>query len=745
MTRSSVRVFGQDLTILRGKAEEVKRVLSGIEGIEDPRVAAQSEEPTLEIEVDLEAAERYEIVPGDVRRAAATLLSGIQVGSLFDEQKVFDVVVWGTPEVRHDLSSVEDLSIDLPAGGQVRLGDVANVRIGSSPTVIRHVDVSRSIDVTASVSGRDLSAVADDVREGLRGVEFPMEYHATVVGDFAAGQAADREALGFAIGAAIAVLLLVQAAIGNWRLAALVFLMLPLSSGRRRGRRAARRRRHLDRFDRRVPRRPWPRCPPSDQPDPARAAPRASAKASRSATPSSCEAPGNASAPILTSFFTTALVFAPFAIAGRIPGLEIVQPMAAVILGGLVSTTLLTLFIVPALYRRFGAQSEPDLSVGVRRTDGGPDQARGFRAHDLIGGEEMLHRAPMDDRALDHRRFAAVGVCVGRGGRGGAPRAGDARADRGFGRVAPDVDRGGGRPARHRGRPGSRDRIGDDDPVRGGVLHGDRRHLDVHEPRAPHVRPRADRRRPHPRRRRVPLGRPDLRVWTSSRKALRSCTGPRPASKSDIEGTASAMMRWIVASSIRLRFIVVAMAAGMMVYGFTQLQNTPLDVFPEFAPPQVEIQTISLGLSSTDVESLVTVPLEEALNGVPGLETIRSRSVSDLSSIQLLFKPGTDLLEARQLVSERVRIVTPSLPTWAAPPVMMPPVSATRRVMHVGLSSDSVSLIEMSTTAYWKIRARLLRVPGVANVAIWANSCNRCTSRSSRSGSGSFMCRSTKS
>jgi len=179
------------------------------------------------------------------------------------------------------------------------------------------------------------------------------------------------------------------------------------------------------------------------------------------------------------------------------------------------------------------------------------------------------------------------------------------------------------------------------------------------------------------------------------------------------------MMRWIVASSIKLRFIVVAMAAGMMLYGATQLRSTPLDVFPEFAPPQVEIQTISLGLSSTDVESLVTVPLEEALNGVPGLETIRSRSVADLSSIQLLFKPGTDLLEARQLVSERVRIITPSLPTWAAPPVMMPPVSATRRVMHIGVTSDSVSMIEMSTTAYWKIRARLLRVPGVANVAIW--------------------------
>lgn len=179
------------------------------------------------------------------------------------------------------------------------------------------------------------------------------------------------------------------------------------------------------------------------------------------------------------------------------------------------------------------------------------------------------------------------------------------------------------------------------------------------------------------------------------------------------------MIRAIVAASIRFRFIVVAAAFGLMFLGASEVRRTPLDVFPEFAPPQVEIQTISLGLSSNDVEALVTVPLEEALKGVAGLDTIRSRSVADLSSIQLLFEPGTDLLEARQLVSERVRIIAPSLPTWAAPPVMMPPVSATRRVMHVGVSSDSVSLIDLSTTAYWKIRARLLRVPGVANVAIW--------------------------
>ena len=87
------------------------------------------------------------------------------------------------------------------------------------------------------------------------------------------------------------------------------------------------------------------------------------------------------------------------------------------------------------------------------------------------------------------------------------------------------------------------------------------------------------------------------------------------------------MMRWIVATSLRFRFVVVALAAIVMVIGFTQLRGVPVDVFPEFAPPKVEIQTISWGLNSAEVESLVTVPLEEALNGVPGLDVIRSKSV----------------------------------------------------------------------------------------------------------------------
>jgi CzcA family heavy metal efflux pump len=358
----TVRVFGQQLGVLRDKAEEVRGILSGIEGIDNPRVEIQPEEPTLEIMVDLEAAERYGIVPGDVRRAAAALLSGIQVGSLFDEQKVFEVVVWGTPQVRHDLASIESLAIDTPEGDQVRLADVADVRMTRFPTVIRHDAVSRTIDVTAGVSGRGLDAVSSDVEAALQNVEFPIEYHAELVEDFAEGQATDRQALWFTVAAAIAIFLLVQASIGNWRLAAVLFVMLPIglaggalaalldgrliSLGSVAGflavlgitaRHAVMQIRHMQQLERRE------------------GEPFGWNLVRRGAL--------ERLAPTLTSVLATAVAFAPLVIAGEIAGLEIVHPMAVVVLGGLVSSTLLTLFIVPALYLRFGSTSEPDLAI----------------------------------------------------------------------------------------------------------------------------------------------------------------------------------------------------------------------------------------------------------------------------------------------------------------------------------------------------------------------------------------------
>lgn len=179
------------------------------------------------------------------------------------------------------------------------------------------------------------------------------------------------------------------------------------------------------------------------------------------------------------------------------------------------------------------------------------------------------------------------------------------------------------------------------------------------------------------------------------------------------------MFRWIVGSSLRFRYLVLALAVALMYFGVGRMSKMPVDVFPEFAPPMVEIQTICIGLVAEEVESLVTAPMELVLNGVPGLKVIRSKSVPDLSSIKMYFESGTDLLAARQLVAERVSAITPTLPTWAAPPVMLPPLSATSRMMKIGISSKKRSVIDLSMITYWTIRQRLLRVPGVANVAIW--------------------------
>ena len=178
-------------------------------------------------------------------------------------------------------------------------------------------------------------------------------------------------------------------------------------------------------------------------------------------------------------------------------------------------------------------------------------------------------------------------------------------------------------------------------------------------------------------------------------------------------------MRWIVESALRLRVAVVALALVLMVAGTRTALNTPLDVFPEFAPPLVEIQTEAPGLSTIEVESLVTVQLENAMNGVIGLKTLRSKSVLGLSSVVLIFDEGTNLMAARQLVQERLFRVANALPAAARPPVILSPLSSLSRVMKIGVSSDRLSQVELTTLAKWTVRPRLMSIPGVPNVAIW--------------------------
>jgi Cu/Ag efflux pump CusA len=224
-----VRVYGADFATLQDTADDVASMLSTVSGVLTPRVEPQVTEPTLEIEVDLAAAQRHGLRPGDVRREATTLISGLAVGNLFEEQKVFDVVVWGGPGIRQSLSDLEALRIDTPSGTQVRLGEVAKVRIAPDPVAIDHNSVSRSLDVTAVVNGRSPADVSQEVTSRLRGISFPYEYRAEVLGD-AVQQQADHSRVAAIAGVVVLLsFLILQAATGSWGLAAALLVTLPVA------------------------------------------------------------------------------------------------------------------------------------------------------------------------------------------------------------------------------------------------------------------------------------------------------------------------------------------------------------------------------------------------------------------------------------------------------------------------------------------------------------------------------------
>jgi Cu/Ag efflux pump CusA len=352
------RLYGEDPTVLRSQAERVKQAMQGVDGIADARVELPALEPTVEVEVDLAAAQAKGIKPGDVRRAAATLLGGLVVGNLFEQQKVFEVVVWGAPETRNSLTSIRQLQIDTPDGRHVRLGEVADVRIAPNPTVIKRHAVSRYLDVGASVSGRDRDSVVQDVEARLGEIQFPLEYHTEIQAP--GGQPLGR-LIGLAIAAAIGIFLVLQACFGSWRLATLFFLTLPvavtgavlaalaggavlsfgsfiglaavLGLAARNGALLIRRFRRLERTGGDTPR-----------------------------LELVLRGAGDRLVPIATTAAAAALAMLPLVIMGARPGLELVHPLAVVVLGGLATSTLFSLFVLPALYLRFGSSAalEPE-------------------------------------------------------------------------------------------------------------------------------------------------------------------------------------------------------------------------------------------------------------------------------------------------------------------------------------------------------------------------------------------------
>ena len=178
------------------------------------------------------------------------------------------------------------------------------------------------------------------------------------------------------------------------------------------------------------------------------------------------------------------------------------------------------------------------------------------------------------------------------------------------------------------------------------------------------------------------------------------------------------MLSAIVRFSIRFRGIAISLACALLGYGIFSLSHVPYDAFPEFAPREVSIQTEAPGLSPEQVEVLVTQPIENAINGVAGIETLRSRSIQGLSVITVVFSSGSDIYRDRQAVTERLSTVASELPTGVQPPLMTPLTSSTTWVMEVGLTSDKQSLMTLRTIADWTVKPRVLAVSGVAGVEV---------------------------
>ena len=179
------------------------------------------------------------------------------------------------------------------------------------------------------------------------------------------------------------------------------------------------------------------------------------------------------------------------------------------------------------------------------------------------------------------------------------------------------------------------------------------------------------------------------------------------------------MLSTIVRFSVRYAGVIVSLSILLLLYGGYRLSKTGLDIFPEFSPKLVIIQTESPGLSAEQVEVLVTQPLESALGGQVGLESISSQSIQGLSVVSLIFEEDTDLYLDRQLVAERIANVATQLPQGAGPPIMVPLTSSSSTIMTIGLTSKTVPLMELRTLVDWTVTPRLLSVSGVADANVF--------------------------
>ena len=348
-----VRLYGPDLDVLRAKAKEVEAAMAAVPGVANLKVEPQILVPQIEVRLRPAAAERFGLTAGHVRRASSTLLKGAKVGEVYEDQKKFDVVVWGVPAVRSDLAAIRALPLDTPSGTQVRLGDVADVMVAPTPNEIKRENASRRLDITCNVAGRDLGSVAREIEAQVRQIRFDREYRPEFLGEYAARQESTRRLYGLAALALVGMVLLLYVDLQAWRPALIVVFTVPfaliggvgavlisggvlslgslvgfvtvLGIAARNGIMLVSHFRYLE-----------------------------VAEGERFGPALVLRAAEERLAPILMTALTTGLALVPLVIAGNRPGHEIEYPLAVVILGGLLTSTVLNLFLLPSLYARFG-------------------------------------------------------------------------------------------------------------------------------------------------------------------------------------------------------------------------------------------------------------------------------------------------------------------------------------------------------------------------------------------------------
>jgi len=359
-----IRIFGDDLDLLRTKATEVKDAITGIDGLIEAHVTLQTNIPQLSVEVDLQKASRYGIKPGDVRRAASAFIGSEEAGDIWRNNKNTEVHVWSVPSARYSIESVNELLMDAADGSKVRIGDLAKVRMVPTPNQILREDGSRRIDVGANVAaGKALGGVVAQVQDRLTKISFPAGYHPQLLGEFKEAQSAQQRLLLFAGVALLGILFLLVTAFNSWRLAILVLLTLPmalvggvlaayftggilslgslvgfftvLGIAARNGILMINHFQHLEREE-------------------------GEAFGRDLVLRGAMER----LSPILMTSLAAALALVPLAVAGNLPGHEIEHPMAVVIIGGLITSTLLNLFVTPSLYLRYGgSRRRPDAAA----------------------------------------------------------------------------------------------------------------------------------------------------------------------------------------------------------------------------------------------------------------------------------------------------------------------------------------------------------------------------------------------